>query len=425
MYTIVVADDEEELRKALIRQISWEKIGFRLVGEAENGIEALALVEQKAPDLLLTDIRMPFISGLELARQVREVRPSTQIAFLSGYDDFSYAQDAIRYNVIRYMLKPISVEELTENLCQIREKLDRMFSEFAGRRKSSGGLMEYLLPLLLSPQTPYSEEREERLRREAVTRQFLGPENCNIHYVVMSVSVWDIEGGNCTAYNHVHAVEVILKKYLKSAVFFLEDRITAVLAATPAAFEKFLHIITDELLQSMERILSLRCCIGVSCPTAYLSQLSTGCAEAADALRQAESKGGEICYLGDLAAEQSASSGPDLFDRAILYIEENFADAGMSLVAVSATIGVSPNYLSAQIKKRTGRSFVDYLTATRMEKARQLVTQSSMKVREIAEACGYSDQHYFSYCFKKYEGKSPNQLRQERMQQETEQTGEV
>ena len=83
MYTIVVADDEEELRRAIIRKIDWESIGFQVVGEAENGIEALELVERMEPDLLLTDIRMPFVSGIELARQVREVRPTTQIAFLS------------------------------------------------------------------------------------------------------------------------------------------------------------------------------------------------------------------------------------------------------------------------------------------------------------------------------------------------------
>ena len=71
MYTIVVADDEEELRRAIIRKIDWESIGFQVVGEAENGIEALELVERMEPDLLLTDIRMPFVSGIELARQVR------------------------------------------------------------------------------------------------------------------------------------------------------------------------------------------------------------------------------------------------------------------------------------------------------------------------------------------------------------------
>ena len=148
MYTIVVADDEEELRRAIIRRIDWEEIGFQVVGEAENGVEALELVSEKEPDLLLTDIRMPFISGVELARQVREIRPATQIAFLSGFDDFSYAQQAIQYNIISYMLKPISMADLTENLIQIKQKIDHLFSEFAQRRKNELGISEFLLPLL-------------------------------------------------------------------------------------------------------------------------------------------------------------------------------------------------------------------------------------------------------------------------------------
>ena len=76
-------------------------------------------------------------------------------------------------------------------------------------------------------------------------------------------------------------------------------------------------------------------------------------------------------------------------------------------------VGVSPNYLSALIKKKTGKSFVDYLTGKRMETARKLLLETGMKIREVAEACGYNDQHYFSYCFKKYTGTSPNVLRQQ------------
>ena len=134
MYTIVVADDEEELRRAIIRKIDWESTGFRVVGEAENGIEALELVERMEPDLLLTDIRMPFVSGIELARQVREVRPTTQIAFLSGFDEFSYAQQAIQYNIISYMLKPITMADLTEELKKIKLKIDGIFGEFDTRK---------------------------------------------------------------------------------------------------------------------------------------------------------------------------------------------------------------------------------------------------------------------------------------------------
>ena len=120
LYTVIVADDEDELREAVCTMIPWEDYGFFLVGNASNGLDALQLVEKHEPDLLLTDIRMPFISGIELARQVREIRPATNIAFLSGYDDFEYAKQAIQYNIISYMLKPLTLEGLGAELRNIR-----------------------------------------------------------------------------------------------------------------------------------------------------------------------------------------------------------------------------------------------------------------------------------------------------------------
>lgn len=102
-----------------------------------------------------------------------------------------------------------------------------------------------------------------------------------------------------------------------------------------------------------------------------------------------------------------------LCEQAMHIIEKEYADSELSLIGVSSRINVSPNYLSALIKKETGMSFIDSLTKKRIETARGLVTGSSMKVREIAERCGYSDQHYFSYCFKKFCGVSPNQMRQQ------------
>ena len=129
MYTVVFADDEIELRQAILQRIDWAGLGFSVVADAENGVEALEAVEQYEPDLLITDIRMPLMTGIELARRVREVCPATQIVFLSGYDDFGYAQEAIRYNVISYLLKPISAAELSEELGHIRAKMDELMAK--------------------------------------------------------------------------------------------------------------------------------------------------------------------------------------------------------------------------------------------------------------------------------------------------------
>lgn len=171
MYTVIIADDEEEIRRSLIRKIDWESIGFKVAGEASNGEDALELVEKLEPDLLLTDVKMPFVTGIELARQVREIRPATQIAFLSGYDDFSYAQQAIQYNIISYMLKPISSEELTKELLAIKEKMEKKFEEFM--REDTGNQKlekwEFLLPLMLGGfQKELTESEKKKLEDDAV-----------------------------------------------------------------------------------------------------------------------------------------------------------------------------------------------------------------------------------------------------------------
>ena len=149
IYTVIVADDEDELREAVCTMIPWEALGFHLVGSASNGLDALELVERLEPDLLLTDIRMPFISGIELARQVREIRPAMHIAFLSGFDDFEYAKQAIQYNIISYMLKPLTMDGLAAELKSIHEKID---ARYAGLRRADTAHADraaFLIPLVL------------------------------------------------------------------------------------------------------------------------------------------------------------------------------------------------------------------------------------------------------------------------------------
>lgn len=113
LYRILLVDDEEEVRKAIIRNIEWEKLGFQMAQDAENGEDALEKIEQLKPDVIMTDIRMPYMDGLTLTKRIRQKYPSMKILIFSGYDDFEYAQQAIKLNVTEYILKPVNVEELT------------------------------------------------------------------------------------------------------------------------------------------------------------------------------------------------------------------------------------------------------------------------------------------------------------------------
>ena len=124
LYRVLLVDDEEDIRVGISRKMDWSGLGFELVGEAENGRDALELAESLQPDVVLTDIKMPFMDGLELCRILTERLPASKFVVFSGFDDFEYAKQAIQMNVSEYILKPINAPELTAVLERLHSQLD-------------------------------------------------------------------------------------------------------------------------------------------------------------------------------------------------------------------------------------------------------------------------------------------------------------
>ncbi len=124
MFKVFLVEDEVVVREGLRKNIFWEQYGFSYAGDAPDGELALPLIRQIQPDLLITDIKMPFMDGLALIELVRKELPRTKIVIISGYDDFSYAQQAIRLGVERYLLKPIVKEKIAETLVALQQKIE-------------------------------------------------------------------------------------------------------------------------------------------------------------------------------------------------------------------------------------------------------------------------------------------------------------
>ncbi len=124
LYKVILVDDEEEVREAIRKRIDWEEIGFTVAGTAENGEEALELAESCEPDVVMTDIQMPFMDGLTLLKKLKEKIPDLRSVIFSGYDDFEFAKEAIRLEAEEYILKPVDSEELRAIFTRIRERLD-------------------------------------------------------------------------------------------------------------------------------------------------------------------------------------------------------------------------------------------------------------------------------------------------------------
>ncbi|MBB3111069.1 two-component system response regulator YesN [Paenibacillus phyllosphaerae] len=124
MLKVMLVDDEPYVRKGLCSLIDWEACGYVVAAEADNGEDAWAIIRAERPDLVITDIRMPVLDGLELIRLVKEELPDTAFIIVSGYNDFSYAQQACRYGVHEFILKPIDQDELTEILLRVGQKIE-------------------------------------------------------------------------------------------------------------------------------------------------------------------------------------------------------------------------------------------------------------------------------------------------------------
>ena len=128
-YTVLLVDDEEEVSQIIRKKINWEELGFSVIGYADNGIKALEMVEELQPNIVMTDIKMPYMDGMELANRIKTDYPATKILIFTGFDEFEYAKEAVHLEVEEYILKPASRMELTRVFTRLKEKLDQEIHE--------------------------------------------------------------------------------------------------------------------------------------------------------------------------------------------------------------------------------------------------------------------------------------------------------
>lgn len=164
-YTVLLADDEEEVINVIMKKINWEEIGFSVIGYANNGVKALEMVEELGPDVVMTDIKMPYMDGMELSNRIKALYPGTKILLFTGFDEFEYAKEAVHLEVEEYVLKPVNSGELTKVFTQLKIKLDQEISE-----KRNVEILEkyYVDSLPLLQANFYSSLIEGRIHQEEI-----------------------------------------------------------------------------------------------------------------------------------------------------------------------------------------------------------------------------------------------------------------
>ena len=306
----MLVDDEEEVRKAIIRKIAWEQLGFVMVGDAENGEDALEKLEQLEPDVVMTDIRMPYMDGLTLSARIRDKYPSLKILIFSGYDDFEYAKQAIKLNVTEYILKPVNGEELTQILNRIRISLDEEIEQrrnITALQKSYLGSLPILRELFLNDlvrRTTDIDTVVPKLREYGIdildARKWLAVV-IHIEQIEQSETQVLSQHQELIPISVRGLVEDHLKSYCRNAIFNSADGITVIVAVDENNTQTGLINLLNDICKESKRVLEVSITVGVGHSCNSLKEISRSYQSAVDALGYRAIVGiGKTIYINDV-----------------------------------------------------------------------------------------------------------------------------
>ncbi len=528
MLKVFLVEDETVIREGLRDKIPWEQYGYQFIGEATDGEIALPLIRKTRPDVLITDIKMPFMDGLSLSRIVSAEFPKMKIIIISGYDDFEYARQAIEVGVGQYLLKPITKQIMRKTLLDLKEKIEQDMKKNDYQVQFQNEMHEYeqfsrrhffekLLEGELSVKNIYDEaaklsieitascynlmffylqEKSNDLSRENMEKFSRKQDEIhhyflrNPQYILFSFHVncygvlikseksqmtelveqcinkvkqicmneeeymeWYVAMGDPVerlsmlpecyqTVNHYFAYRFIvpnlhilnrntLSNYLishevkdiekvdssKMNQDIIRDFLTRGNSSEVHDFvESYLQSINEALKSRMFRdyvILNIRFAM-----ISYLE--SIGASEFSFVNNQDMNMKPSDVYDYFVNMLESAIHIRDkeidyqsgkILRKALEYIDKNYDKETLSLNSVASQVEVSANYFSAIFSQGMQKTFIEYVTGKRMEKAKKLLRDTNHSSNQIAVMVGYKDPHYFSFVFKKTQGLSPREYR--------------
>lgn len=532
MHKVIIVDDDKLIREGIRDHIDWSSIDYDLAAVCENGKQAMDAVDRHKPDLLLTDIYMPFVDGMELTEYVVRKHKNTKVIMLTGYEDFEYAKQAIKHKVYEYVLKPVSAEELTEILVRARHELDQE-KERQENWVRLGKQVQESLPLLkarflnqwmgggLHPNTviqklayfniqPFEHDVVALIvdldDPKEIERTYPDTESVLLQYAVRNI---------CEEIAMQNGAWIVFQNMNEQNTILLSG-------ASPGELYDKAEEIADAILKAVKQFLQLSVSAGIGIPRSSLDEVHASYRGALSALDyrcliegnriiriedlerrtnrsaiKAQQYGKEIAkalktgaaadihvqldrffhdlkeshrsinecyiqiqhillmmenaldeighfegsdqnhvvlelyeqktlsdtklwmenlseaYVGHIARQRD-DYGKSFSNRAKEFIQANAHDPGLSLPMVCKHLNVSASYFCLQFKNHTGMTFTEHLTQVRLNKARELLWQTTLKTYEIADRVGYKDSHYFSLMFRKTTGETPTEFRERR-----------
>lgn len=364
MYNLLIADDEADERTLVRFLLNNFKDVFQIL-EAQNGRDALELLKSCHVDVLLSDIQMPFLNGIELVSQIKESNPDIEVLFFSGYDDFAYVKAALSLKAVNYILKPIDPEEFHKLMTEIIKRLDSHKIEFSKSKQ-------------------YIETHFHDIVRSTPTEN------------TAQASIDDTT--NLLLHNIETAIKMKQTEQLSDQVHCLLNQY----ADTPNLSHVYIRHVCTTLLKVLLSVL----------PAQSDEDLQNAAEEIysfghfSDIIKMIEYY---LSLVIDLFKQEQNASNYAVY-QVEQYIRLHYGE-DLTLNILADLVYLSPNYLSNTFAQVTGCTLNKYIKQVRMEKAQELLLNTNMKVTDISQMVGYPNISYFCKSFQKQYGATPEQFR--------------
>lgn len=357
---IMIVDDMEIIRRQIKRFKLWgEETGFIISDEAKNGHEALEKLVKSPVDLVITDIRMPKLDGIELLKRITAEKLCSCVVLISDHSEFSYARQGLVLGAFDYMVKPVEEEEFKKLLLRVRDFIAEKTIE---------------------------QQRVQQLERsliEKVEGYFPRPEINQLIEFIMA--------GDERAKEYAKHIADIVYSNLNSDLIKSESVLNSIVYEIVNKLQEHYHWLGKFIINRELDCVDFSEFVDIDFIKAiFVSKIDN------------------ISFLLNKLNHGTGDNG--MLDQTCKCVLDNI-DSGISLSVVCNLIFMSKNHVSETFKQKVGISFTEYLTTVKMERAKKLIVEGRLKTYEMAEMLGFKDVEYFSKLFKKYTGCSPTEFK--------------
>lgn len=408
MIRVLLVDDEPLVLIGMQSMLDWSALGYELVGTARNGGEALDKIRDLHPDIVVSDIRMPVLDGLQLAEKSREEFGALPVfLMLTSYEEFDYVRRSMGLGAVDYLVKmDLTAESLTAALNRARDAIEKEKAVRAPADPVKGSL------------DTYRERFFIQLYNGAFPNDTVIQEHCQelgltLDAAAYTTAIADIRNRELDPEQQValsagvtRMAADILPKYLPCQVTGMDLRHFSVLLLLDSKdnLEERLTPILQKATEILYKYFTTTIWWAVGTPTSVLHHIPQSQKNALSALPLLSEKAPIVFYRTE--ARTPLDHRTRIVAEVQDYIRKN-PDKRLSLNDVAAVFNFSPGYLSQLFSQNGETSFVEFVTETRIAAAKELMASTDLKIYEISERLGFESAFYFSKVFKKIEGVSP------------------